>query len=161
MVVINLHMLGRLGPCHHLAECYYFTSGMLLPSQMGTKSFSIVFWKTDNESFLWFFFLMFQSSISQWVCLNVFERIIFLSSHAHGMMFHSPVIYPLIGSWFSVFKKKKKERNAIKQFQTPPGGLRISLPRVVPICSQWVKNLRSEMSHVTLRTQTQRTQSHS
>lgn len=67
------------------------------------------------------------------VCLKVFERIIFVSSHVHCVMFHTPVIYPLIGSWFSVFKEKK---NAFKQFQMPPGGLRLSLPRLVPICFQ-------------------------
>ena len=57
---------------------------------------------------------MFQSSISQWVCLKVFERIIFVSSHVHCVMFHTPVIYPLIGSWFSVFKEKKMPSNSSK-----------------------------------------------
>ena len=137
MVVINLHMLGRLGPCHHLAECCYFTSGMLLPSQMGTKSpFQLYFERQTMKDFVVFLFNVSKQYFL--VCLN-FERIIFfLSSHVHCVMFHSPVIYPLIGSWLSVFKekKKKKKRNAIKHFQMPLGGLRISLPRVVPICSQ-------------------------
>lgn len=30
------------------------------------------------------------------------------------------------------------------------GGLRTSLPSIAPICSQWMKNLQSEMGHATL-----------
>ena len=109
MVVINLHMLGRLGPCHHLAECCYFTSGMLLPSQMGTKSpFQLYFERQTMKDFVVFLFNVSKQYFL--VCLN-FERIIFfLSSHVHCVMFHSPVIYPLIGSWLSVFKEKKKKK---------------------------------------------------
>lgn len=137
--------LGELDTCHHLVDRYHFISGMLLLSQMGTKSFLIASWKTDSH-FVFVFFNSLKQYFSMNVCWNLWKDKFSLIMYC--MMFHT-IIYPFnVGSGFQ-FLTIFFFINVSRDFLMTVRGLRISLPKIVPICFQWMKNLHSKMRHVT------------